>query len=197
MGRLLYPDASDDWLFPSDAATRRVMEHKEDRERLSRYGNDLRQTFRTMGKAAGVPDLDTKLLMNHALSGDVNAGYITRSKLMEDYLRRQQQTISDFIFERLAPVSGEPSAQVSNCLLRSSRRQLTALLNEAPDDARRRSAARSVLRKLEIQAARCSVQGLPTAVLAPPSRRSRGTQGKQNRGQGAAASATRFRATPS
>lgn len=197
MGRLLYPETSDDWLFPSDAASGRIMEHKEDRQRLSRYGNDLRQTFRTMGKAAGVPDLDTKLLMNHALSGDVNAGYITRSKLMEDYLRRQQQAISDFIFDRLAPAGAEPAAPISDRLLRSSRRQLTVMLSETPDEVRRKSAARSVLRKLEIQAARCAVQGLPTAVLAPPSRRRVGTQGRPRHADATATSFERRRAASS
>ena len=55
-------------------------------------GNDLRQTYRTVGQAAGVSDLDMHLLMNHSIPG-VNAGYITRGQLLGDHLRLQQQKV--------------------------------------------------------------------------------------------------------
>jgi hypothetical protein len=50
--------------------------------------------------AAGVSEIDAKLLMNHAIPG-VNGGYITRYKLLEDHLRRQQQAISSAVFTAL------------------------------------------------------------------------------------------------
>jgi hypothetical protein len=50
----------------------------------SKWGNDLRQSFRTIATAAGVSEFDARLLMNHAVPG-VNAGYITRHKLLEDH----------------------------------------------------------------------------------------------------------------
>ena len=37
--------------------------------------------------------MDVHLLMNHSIPG-VNAGYITRNKLLSDHLRQQQETIS-------------------------------------------------------------------------------------------------------
>jgi hypothetical protein len=40
--------------------------------------------------------------MNHAIPG-VNAGYITRHKLLEDHLRGQQQSISSAVFAALGP----------------------------------------------------------------------------------------------
>lgn len=46
---------------------------------------------------AGVSEFDARLLMNHAIPG-VNAGYITRHKLLEEHLRSQQQAISDTMF---------------------------------------------------------------------------------------------------
>ncbi len=58
----------------------------------SKWGNDLRQTFRTIAQTAGVPELDVHLLMNHSIPG-VNAGYITRNKLLRDHLRIQQELI--------------------------------------------------------------------------------------------------------
>jgi hypothetical protein len=72
-----------------------------ERYRDEKWGNDLRQSFRTIATAAGVSEFDAKLLMNHAIPG-VNAGYITRHKLLEDHLRRQQQAISSAVFATLA-----------------------------------------------------------------------------------------------
>ena len=69
------------------------MEHKEDRALLSKWGNDLRQSYRTLAQPAGVSELDIHLLMNHSLPG-VNAGYITRERLLNDHMRRQQEKIS-------------------------------------------------------------------------------------------------------
>ena len=68
---------------------------------LSKWGNDLRQTFRTIATAAGVSEVDAKLLMKHAIPGG-NAGYITRHKLLGDHLRSQQQAISSAIFATLS-----------------------------------------------------------------------------------------------
>ncbi len=102
LGRKMYPVQSATWLFPADSAAGHIAEHKERRTVLSKWGNDLRQSYRTIGQAAGINDVDMHLLMNHSLSG-VNAGYITRNRLLGDHLRRQQQTISDAIFPHTQP----------------------------------------------------------------------------------------------
>jgi hypothetical protein len=96
----MHPSHAQEWVFPADSASGHLAETKEDRDVLSKWGNDLRQTFRTIATAAGVSEIDAKLLMNHAIPG-VNAGYITRHKLIEDHLRRQQQTISSAVFAAL------------------------------------------------------------------------------------------------
>jgi len=44
--------------------------------------------------------------MNHAIAG-VNAGYITRHKLLQDHLRRQQQAISSAVFAALGTALSE------------------------------------------------------------------------------------------
>lgn len=64
-------------------------------------GGDLRQTYRTVGQAAGVSEVDMHLLMNHSLP-NVNVGYITRHKLLTDHLRKQQQAISDLMLGSIA-----------------------------------------------------------------------------------------------
>jgi hypothetical protein len=96
-GRILHPAQSAEWLFPADSASGHLAAHKEDRAELSKLGNDLRQTYRTIATIAEVSDVDAKLLMNHAISG-VNQGYITRHKLLEDHLRARQQAISTVMF---------------------------------------------------------------------------------------------------
>lgn len=102
IGRQMHPAQSYVWLFPADSAAGHLVEHKEDRSVLSKWGNDLRQTYRTIAQAAGVNDLDIHLLMNHTLPG-VNAGYITRSKLVGGHLRTQQQAISTEICQAFKP----------------------------------------------------------------------------------------------
>jgi hypothetical protein len=97
LGRQIYPLQAREWVFPADSESGHIAETKEDRQTLSKWGNELRQTFRTIVTAAGVSELDAKLLMNHSIPG-VNAGYITRDKLLEGHLRRQQQAISSAIF---------------------------------------------------------------------------------------------------
>ena len=111
LGSVLYPMQAREWVFPADSACGHIVEHKEDRATLAKWGNDLRQTYRTIAQTAGIGDLDIHLLMNHAVAG-VNAGYITRSKPLSDHLRQQQETISckmvDAIRGRLNRKQGSP-----------------------------------------------------------------------------------------
>ena len=86
VGRQMYPTQALQWIFPADSASGHLIEQKEDRAILSKWGNDLRQSFRTIAAAAGVSEFDARLLMNHAIPGE-NAGYITRHKLLENHLR--------------------------------------------------------------------------------------------------------------
>src|SRR6202012_5012893 len=99
-GRMLFSEQAKSWLFPADSEPGHLVEHKEERNVLSKWGNDLRQSYRTLAQAAGVSELDVHLLMNHSLPG-VNAGYITRDRLLRDHLRQQQQGISDLIVHSL------------------------------------------------------------------------------------------------
>lgn len=176
LAAVIYPDAARVWLFPSDAPSGHLEEHKEDREKdLSHWGNDLRQSYRTLGQAAGLSDVDMHLLMNHSLPG-VNAGYITRSKLMADHLRQQQEKLSNLIVGTVVGRGRRPSALLSRWLNSTSRAQLQDLLSEDPDAMRARLGPRSAMRKLEIQAARCDVQRLDPGMLDAPSRRLRGNR---------------------
>jgi hypothetical protein len=95
---MLFPDQAQHWVFPSESKSGHLVEHKESRDKLAKWGNDLRQTYRTVGQIAGIADLDMHLLMNHSVPG-VNSGYITRSKLMTDHLRSQQEKLSKRILE--------------------------------------------------------------------------------------------------
>lgn len=97
-GCILYPDQAAFWLFPADSNSGHLIEHKEERDVLSKWGNDLRQSYRTLAQAAGVSELDIHLLMNHSLPG-VNAGYITRDSLLGSHLRKQQECISKVIID--------------------------------------------------------------------------------------------------
>jgi site-specific recombinase XerD len=101
-GRILHNEQADTWLFPSESESGHIVEQKEDRSKLSKWGNELRQTYRTIGQVAGISKLDIHLLMNHAIVG-TNEGYITRDKLLNDLLRKQQERLSAMIVS-CAPV---------------------------------------------------------------------------------------------
>ena len=131
-GREMYPSQATRWVFPADSASGHLAEAKEHRDTLSKWGNDLRQTFRTVATAAGVSDIDAKLLMNHAIPG-VNAGYITRHKLLDDHLRRQQQAISSAVFAALRASSTE-SHHLQNWLGHGTARRITPGLQITPTD---------------------------------------------------------------
>lgn len=96
--RMIYPDKSDQWVFTAESRDGHLVEHKEQRQVLSKWGNDLRQTYRTMGQVAGLSEIDMHLLMNHSLPG-VNAGYITRAKLLSGHLRTSQEKLSKTIMD--------------------------------------------------------------------------------------------------
>ena len=172
IGPIIYPPSGREWLFPSDAPCGHITEHKEDRAVLSHWGNDLRQTYRTLAQAAEVSEVDMHLLMNHALPG-VNSGYITRSKLMRDHLRAQQERLSAFFIGAAVKRGRVSSDELSRWLNSTSRAVLDDLMAEDPDAVRLKAGPRAALRKLEVQAARISVHALPTVLIDPPSRRSR------------------------
>lgn len=106
-GRFLHPFQAQTWIFPAESASGHMAEGKEDRAELSKWGNDLRQSYRTLATIAKVSEVDAKLLMNHAIPG-VNSGYITRHKLLEDHLRAQQQAIADVIFRPIRADVAKP-----------------------------------------------------------------------------------------
>jgi integrase len=104
LGCVLHPVQGREWLFPADSESGHLVEHKEGRATLAKWGNDLRQTYRTVAQTVGVADLDVHLLMNHSVVG-VNAGYINRNKLLRDHLSQQQEMISGKIVDTLRPRS--------------------------------------------------------------------------------------------
>ncbi|NJO53510.1 MAG: integrase family protein [Bacteroidales bacterium] len=122
-GRLMHPFEAREWIFPADSVEGHIAEQKEARETLSKWGNDLRQTFRTIATPAGVSELDARMLMNHSIPG-VNAGYITRHKLLEDHLRVQQQSISSTIFKAVGDALATEEKLVEWLALGAARRAI-------------------------------------------------------------------------
>ena len=129
--RIMHPESGRAWVFASDSDSGHIVEQKEERHLLSKWGNDLRQSFRTLAQTAGVSEFDARLLMNHAVPG-VNAGYITRHKLLEDHLRQQQQAISRVLMER-ARTAPRRSQALQTWLASGSRRVLGAAAAHASD----------------------------------------------------------------
>ena len=86
------------------------------------------RVFRTIAQAAGVAELDVHLLMNHSIPG-VNAGHITRNKLLSDHLRHQQEAISRRILETGRPKQDGAKRQTSAWPALPSRRLFSELMS--------------------------------------------------------------------
>lgn len=109
-GKVANARNASEWVFPGDLSRSRrvggplsaghIVEYREDRDALPKWGGDLRQTYKTLSAEAGLSKTDVMILMNHA-DGDVNDGYMTRNKVAEDYLRAQQETMSKYIIAAL------------------------------------------------------------------------------------------------
>ena len=127
LGRVLNPVQGREWLFPADSENGHLVEHKEDRATLSKWGNDLRQTYRTVAQTVEIVDLDIHLLMNHSVVG-VNAGYINRNKLLRDHLRQQQEMISCKIIDTIRTRSKSIERMPTLWPLLTARRLLSDLL---------------------------------------------------------------------
>ncbi|MBL4800897.1 MAG: hypothetical protein JKY45_03315 [Emcibacter sp.] len=98
-GNKLHPGT--EWLFPANnSETGHMSVQTEDRKKLSHWGNDLRQTYRTMAEYADITELQIKILMNHKIDRDVNTGYITVRKLRGKLLEAQS-SISELIVQYL------------------------------------------------------------------------------------------------
>lgn len=107
-GQVMHQRQAATWVFPADSVTGHIVEHKEDRAKLSKWGGDLRQSFRNMCALAGIDPLSSRLLMNHVVDRDVHDGYITKSALMGS-LRKHQQRISDFVMAGLNRKTNDPA----------------------------------------------------------------------------------------
>lgn len=150
--RMLHPDAAETWIFAADSEEGHITEQKEDRATLSKWGNELRHTYRTIGQEVVLSSIDMHLLMNHSLKKDVNTGYITRSKL-RDHLRASQQTLSDYMIAAGAALAKDGAPRERAWPLLPSRRIGDEVLDPTPPDPRvgvgwsdeRRAARRAVL----------------------------------------------------
>jgi integrase len=133
-GRMMHPEQAKSWIFSADSHPGHLIEHKESRRRLFKWGNDLRQSYRTLGQAAGLSEIDMHLLMNHSLPG-VNAGYITRAKLLGDHLRTAQARLSEFVLANCGVQTAAAGKRVWPFL--PSRRIGDAVLDPIPPDPRK------------------------------------------------------------
>ena len=96
------------WVFP--AQTRKgpghISEPREAFKSVPFMVHGLRDTYITAAHRAGVPKIDIKLLVNHALpKADVTEGYISERDALE-HLRPLQQRVTDRLRKLIDPESG-------------------------------------------------------------------------------------------
>ena len=115
ISRRWYPEQAKRWVFASESLSGHIEDQKEERSVLSKWGNELRQTYRTCAQAARVPSLDAKILMNHRLPG-VNEEYITVAAIMSDHLRKQQEKISTLMLDAVRKGKGQHWSAITSWL---------------------------------------------------------------------------------
>lgn len=99
-GSTFFPDQAKTWIFPAE--TGHIVEVKEEgKARLSHTGHALRHSFRTLAAAAGIDRLRLKILMNHAIDGDVTDSYANVPALFGSLMEAQER-ISNFILANIS-----------------------------------------------------------------------------------------------
>lgn len=86
------------WVFPARLRDGSIGPVSEPKESGLPPLHTLRHTYATAAKAAGLPELDIKLLLNHKLPG-VTGGYIHGTAL-GDHLRECQERVTAFLMAR-------------------------------------------------------------------------------------------------
>jgi integrase len=90
VGRRLYPANAQRWVFAGSMG--HIRGDALTKDGLSAANHDLRRTFATLGRAAGVPKDSIRRFLNHA-SADITAHYIRESALGHLHVV-EQETIS-------------------------------------------------------------------------------------------------------
>lgn len=88
-----YPASSTFWVFPGQTTPGHITDTKEPRKKLSKWGNDLRQSFRTFATMAGVAEIYIRVLMNHK-DRDVSTGYLNLYPIWPELIRAQTLVIA-------------------------------------------------------------------------------------------------------
>jgi integrase len=107
-GIIHFPDEARTWIFPATGG--HVVDVKEDgRLKVAHTGHALRHSFRTLAAAAKIDRLRIKLLMNHALRGDVTDSYANVPALFSS-LMEAQEAVSAFIITGTVGGGGHQAA---------------------------------------------------------------------------------------
>lgn len=102
------------WVWPANSASGHLAEPKLLGKEakictVKFHTHALRHTYVTCANAAGVSPYDIKLMVNHALSGDVTTVYISAG----EHLRRSQQRVTDYIMSWMLPSDADKAARAA------------------------------------------------------------------------------------
>ncbi len=133
-GRILHREQAQRFIFPALSEEGHLVDWREHREVLSKFGTDLRQSFKTMSVECGIGELEAKILMNHKVDQDVHDGYATTPELRE-HLHKCQARISAGMMARLVPAMGaalQISTDITAALASANRVRVARIRRMAP-----------------------------------------------------------------
>ena len=88
---------------PFGSKARRALAEASDDKRGLPLPHALRHTYKTHSLIAGIREIESHLLMNHAIGGS-NAGYITREVTVDGHRRPAQQKITEYFLHHFGVI---------------------------------------------------------------------------------------------
>ena len=100
---ILYPERAGEFVFTANSAKGHLMNAKENRETLSKFGGDLRQPWVDTAKSIELDGFIARRLLDH-VNGDSHDGY-ARSNIAQPYLFDAQEKMTARLLEGLNALS--------------------------------------------------------------------------------------------
>lgn len=112
-GRVLHPESrARAWVFPAGSEAGHIVEWREDRADLAKWGMDLRQSYVIAAEHLDISERLLKRLLNHATQ-DVTMGYGDRSRIWSQLLAAQERMSRHLLGDAPRSAAGTSNAQAA------------------------------------------------------------------------------------
>lgn len=118
-GRMMHRKQAETWVFPAGSKAGHIVEWKENRDLLGKWGVDLRQSYVNAAEVIDVSERTLKRLLNHKTQ-DVTMGYGDRDRIWHHLVAEQERMSAHLLAQaknkQLCALSQEPPMTFKNGL---------------------------------------------------------------------------------